>query len=123
MAFNPFVSFRKYQKFWMATILLVCMITFVLCTGVGGDLSERLLNLFRGHQGKVWATLDGRSIYSDDFEKLKIQRNMINDFMQESMKVAGVNQQKRMEGLLAKLDIRIQELIVQEQGKPAPNKK
>ena len=87
MAFNPFVSFRKYQKFWMATILLVCMITFVLCTGVGGDLSERLLNLFRGHQGKVWATLDGRSIYSDDFEKLKIQRNMINDFMQESMKV------------------------------------
>lgn len=43
--------------------------------------------------------------------------------MQESMKVAGVSQQKRMEGLLAKLDLRMQQLIDQEQNKPAPNKK
>src|SRR6516165_8699549 len=87
MAFNPFVSFRKYQKFWMATILLVCMITFVLCTGISGDLSDRLLRLFGGRHGKVWAKLDGRNIYQDDFDKLKTQRSMINDFMHEANKI------------------------------------
>ena len=35
MAFNPFTSFRKYQKFWMASLVLLSMITFVLCTGLG----------------------------------------------------------------------------------------
>jgi hypothetical protein len=39
--------------------------------------------------------------------------------MQESMKVAGASQQKRMEALLAKLEVRMQELISQEQDKPA----
>jgi hypothetical protein len=87
MAFNPFVSFRKYQKFWMATILLVCMVTFVLCTGVGGDLSDRLLRIFGGRHGKVYVKLNDRNLYYDDFEKLKIQRHMINDFMQESIKL------------------------------------
>ena len=33
MAFNPFVSFQKNQKFWMAAVLILCMVTFVLCTG------------------------------------------------------------------------------------------
>src|SRR5438045_3722901 len=41
MAFNPFASFQKNRKYWMAAVLLMCMITFVLCTGVGGDLIER----------------------------------------------------------------------------------
>src|SRR5437870_13379004 len=43
MPFNPFSRFRKYQKFWMATILLVCMVTFVLCTGLCGDLTQWIL--------------------------------------------------------------------------------
>jgi hypothetical protein len=43
--------------------------------------------------------------------------------IKESMEVAGTSQQKRMEALLAKLEIRIQQLIAQEQGKAAPEKK
>src|SRR5262249_9223707 len=61
MAFNPFTSFRKYQKFWMAAILLVCMATFVLCTGVGGDFGDRLLRLFSGG-GRGAARLYSRNI-------------------------------------------------------------
>ncbi len=43
--------------------------------------------------------------------------------MKESMQVAGASQQKRMEALLAKLEVRMQQLIAQEQNKTAPEKK
>src|SRR5205807_7468165 len=70
MAFNPFTSFRKYQKFWMATILLLCMITFVLCTGVGGDLSDRLIQLFARRHGSVVAKFDGYNVYRSEMDDL-----------------------------------------------------
>lgn len=87
MAFNPFTSFRKHQKVWMATVLLLCMVTFVLCTGVGGDLSERLLNFFRPRSGSVMAELDGRTIYSDDLQRIKDQRKMAEKFVRMAMEV------------------------------------
>jgi hypothetical protein len=96
MAFNPFASFRKYQKFWMATVLLLCMITFVLCTGVGGDLSQRLLDLFRPRQGKVFAKLDGRSIYEDEMIALKRQRDTADEFMKRATKTALSRAQARI---------------------------
>jgi hypothetical protein len=43
--------------------------------------------------------------------------------MQESMQVAGASQQRRMETLLAKLELRMQQLISQEEGKPTSDKK
>ncbi len=43
--------------------------------------------------------------------------------IKESMQVAGTNQQKRMEELLAKLEVRMHQLIEQEQSKPGPEKK
>jgi hypothetical protein len=96
MAFNPFSSFRKYQKFWMASVLLLCMITFVLCTGVGGDLSERLLNIFRPRQGRVYAKLDNRSIYGDEMEAMKRQRDIANEFMQRAIRTVLTRVDKRL---------------------------
>jgi hypothetical protein len=43
--------------------------------------------------------------------------------IRESMEAAGASQQKKMEKVLAKLDLRVQQLIEQEQGKEAPEKK
>jgi hypothetical protein len=84
MAFNPFVSFRKYQKFWMATLVLLSMVTFVLCTGLGqGGLEDRLLRLFGRSQGSPVAKLHGRDIYSQDLFDVKNQRNVANDFMRK----------------------------------------
>lgn len=86
MAFNPFSNFRKYRTFWMATILLLCMVTFVLCTGFGqGDLSDLLLRIFRS-RGSPWAKLDGSSVYSIEFHDLKDRRNVANDFMRTAGK-------------------------------------
>jgi hypothetical protein len=87
MAFNPFANFRKYQKIWMATILLVTMFTFVLCTGVGqGDLSDNLLRWFRS-RGDVYARIDNRKLYGSDFDDLKVRRNIAHEFMKEASKV------------------------------------
>jgi uncharacterized protein len=43
--------------------------------------------------------------------------------VRESMDAAGASQQKKMEKVLAKLDLRVQQLIEEEQGKEAPAKK
>lgn len=43
--------------------------------------------------------------------------------VRESMQAAGSSQQKKMEKVLAKLDLRVQQLIEQEQEKEAPAKK
>ncbi len=43
--------------------------------------------------------------------------------LKESMEVAGASQQKRMEALLAKLEVRMEQLIEQEKPKPASEKK
>lgn len=87
MAFNPFTSFRRHQKVWMATVLLLCMVTFVLCTGVGGDLSDRLLRWFAPRHGSALAELDGRNIYHEDLQRLKDQRKMAEKFVRMSMEV------------------------------------
>jgi hypothetical protein len=83
MAFNPLTNFQKYRKFWMASVLLICMVTFVLCTGVGGDLSDRLLRIFYP-RGSVMATINDRSYYSKDLENLKTQRDAADAFMRKA---------------------------------------
>jgi hypothetical protein len=82
MAFNPFTSFRKHQKVWMASILIVCMVTFVLCTGLGGgDLGSWLLNLFGGSRGNTIARFDGKNVTDQELSNLRVQRKLANEFM------------------------------------------
>ena len=109
MAFSPIVIFRKYQKFWMAGILLMCMITFVLCTGVGGDLSEYLLKLVSSRQGKEVARVNGRPVYDQEAKELQRQRKVANDFMFNFCKI-----------LVADADKTLQESV--EDGKKADDK-
>ncbi|MCI0681239.1 MAG: SurA N-terminal domain-containing protein [Gemmataceae bacterium] len=85
MAFNPFATFRKYQKIWMAGVLLICMLTFVLCTGVGGDLSDWILAGFRP-KGQVVLELDGRSVRMNELDDLKERRKTANEFMRKAAK-------------------------------------
>jgi hypothetical protein len=88
MAFNPFTSFRKYQKIWMPIILLLCMATFVLCSGSKGDFSEWLLGLFGRREGAAIAKVGGRSVYRKDLYDLKEQRNAVNEFMKRASEFA-----------------------------------
>ena len=45
MAFNPLANFQKYKKIWMASTILLCMVTFVLCSGFGGSGDQANENL------------------------------------------------------------------------------
>jgi hypothetical protein len=84
MAFNPFVSFRKYQKFWMASLVLLSMITFVLCAGIGGGGLEDMLSRLFGRKGQEVASLYGRSVTREQLYRLKLQRQVANEFMRKA---------------------------------------
>src|SRR6266513_1170857 len=88
MAFNPFTSFRKYQRFWMATILLLCMVTFVLCTGITGDLSDLLIRWFSSRKGTAVAKLNGYSVYRKDLEDTRTRRNLADLYMRQATRMA-----------------------------------
>jgi len=91
MAFNPFTSFRKYQKFWMASLVLVSMVTFVLCAGIGGGGFEDIWFKLVGRRGgTAMYRIDGRTVTDAQLHDLKDQRNIANSFMR---KAADINYQ------------------------------
>ena len=95
MAFNPLGTFHKNKRFWMAAILMICMVSFVFCTGMRGDMSERLPQMFGfGRGGTAVANLDGHSITRRDLEDLKAQRNLANDLMMRCADLAFKNLSK-----------------------------
>jgi hypothetical protein len=106
MAFNPLSSFRKYPKIWMAGVTLLCMVTFVLCTGVGGDFGDTILRFFRG-KGDDYVKVGGKRYNYTDIEDLKDQRNVANDFMR-TLSEMGMRQ----------IDKRVKSATPQEQKDP-----
>ena len=69
MAFNPLAGFAKYKRFWMASVLILVMITFVLCTGTRGGMDEFLLRIVR-FGGTPVVSIDGSTYYRQDFDVL-----------------------------------------------------
>jgi len=86
MAFNPLNTFHKNKRFWMAAILMVCMVTFVFCTG-RGDLGERLQNLL-GKRGAAMLKINGTNYSLEDMYKLRDQRKLANAYMTRSAEFA-----------------------------------
>jgi hypothetical protein len=99
MAFSLIHNFRKYQKFWMASILLLCMITFVLCTGVGGDLSDFLIKMFGTRRGTPVAQVNGYNVYLKELEDLRLRRNVADVFMRSATRLAIEGLEKRLKDL------------------------
>jgi hypothetical protein len=103
MAFNPFHSFRKHQKAWFAALTILCMLTFVLCTGVGGDAASFVLRFF-GSSGEPVARINGKKISTAQLGTLRLQRKVANDFMLQATARARYHQRL---ALLSKLDNKI----------------
>jgi hypothetical protein len=113
MAFNPFTSFRKYQKFWMATILLMSMVTFVLCTGVGGDLSDWLIRVFAPRSGQAVAEVYSSNVYRRDLEELRMRRNIADLFMRDASKLALKRVQETMKDSSKILESKRQQILME----------
>lgn len=85
MAFNPFSGFRKHQKIYMAGLILLSMIVFVLCSGIGTGGLEDIILRATHRRGNFVATVYGRAIYQDDLRDLREKRNLANDYMQRAL--------------------------------------
>jgi hypothetical protein len=84
MAFNPLRGFRKHQKTWFAALTIMCMVTFVLCSGIGAGQS--ILDSFGlfGSRSKseVVATLYGKDVYAREIQELRNQRRLANQYIE-----------------------------------------
>jgi hypothetical protein len=98
MAFHPLRTFQKNRKFWMASILLVCMVTFVLCTGfAGGDFGDWLLRLLGRNRGDEVTRINGHAVNTQDLHDLKTQRDLANDYMRKATRFVIAQLKMRIE--------------------------
>jgi hypothetical protein len=82
MAFHPFKHFRKHQKVYLAALTIMTMIIFVASFGRGdlfATLQSWMAVTFR-HGDKV-LTLYGKSIYTDELERLRQRRQLASEFL------------------------------------------
>src|ERR1051325_1066214 len=85
MAFNPFITFQKNRRFLMAAILMVCMVTFVFCTGGLADKmwEKKFIRgspaVTRYNDPTAWF-FTTQTITEQDLRELKIQRNFASEF-------------------------------------------
>ena len=98
MAFNPFAGFQKNKKFWMAAVLLLCMVTFIFCTGLKGDLADKILVLFSRNRGPTVVEVGSYRLTRFDLESLRSNRNMVNEYMRQCCEMTIAN----MQGILQK---------------------
>lgn len=79
MAFNPFSTFRKHKKVLFATLTIIVMFTFVLSSGLPGnlDLMNLLPQSISGRKTVVpVATLYGKKITYEELDKVRNQRRL-----------------------------------------------
>src|SRR5712692_10644470 len=91
MAFNPMRGFRKHQKAWFAGLTILCMVTFVMCSGIGaGSSILESLGLMIGarSRGDVVASLYGKESVARQIVDIRMQRRLANQYMDSITNVA-----------------------------------
>src|SRR6266849_5789092 len=92
MAFNPFHGFRKYRKVMFALLTIICMLVFIL-SGASGTFSELFTGEGRGSSLKVGSAF-GKTIYAQDLEFLRTQREVANIFILQALFRATLNTER-----------------------------
>jgi hypothetical protein len=82
MAFHPFKHFRKHQKVYLAGLTIMTMIIFVASFGAG-DLFTTLQRwlAISAYRGDKVLSLYGKTVRTDELEKLRWQRQMASEFL------------------------------------------
>jgi hypothetical protein len=88
MAFNPFHKFRKHQKVIFAALTILCMVTFVLCTGIG-DLGSMIQRWIVGsvRQTDMYELYDSQ-VGLRELAQLQREREIANLFMAQATSLA-----------------------------------
>ncbi|HEV2946999.1 MAG TPA: hypothetical protein VGX70_06465, partial [Gemmataceae bacterium] len=78
-------SFRRNQKAWLAGLTILCMVSFVMCSGIGAgsNLLESFGVRFGQSKGEVVATLYGKDILAREIQDLRNQRRLANLYLDQ----------------------------------------
>jgi hypothetical protein len=108
MAFHPFGTFRKHKKVIFAALTIICMFSFVLCSGVGRwDPVQQIAAWFGGKTRQtVVVKISGKEIDEKDVSELRRQRDLANKFILQSIQGAFESVRKDMSDkqVVARLD-------------------
>jgi hypothetical protein len=112
MAFNPFHHFRRYSKVVFAGLAILCMVTFVLSSGMGqGDLLTQLTDWASGgRRGDDLLTLYGKKFDGTEVRQIQVGRQLASEYMLIAIDRARQNVAARATEGFAKLDGRSREL-------------
>ncbi len=102
MAFNPLHALRKRQKSMMAALVLVCMVTFILSSGIGGggDFFDWLRATVTGSaRANEVATVYGNPIDDKEFLRLRNQRMLAHQYMALASQQAMMQVQEQLQKL------------------------
>lgn len=114
MALHPFHSFRKHQKVIFAGLTIVCMLTFVMSSGIAGvgDGLSWLQNMLTGKSRYPQvAKLFGKSIDVPEVVALREQRSLANSYMMQAVMAAYENIIRDVDKILPQLDPQVQDSI------------
>jgi hypothetical protein len=116
MAFNPFHRFRKHQKVVFAGLTIICMLTFVLTSGVsgGGDFFSELQRMIgvRSRAAEA-AGLFGKPVDRPELTRLREQRLLANRFMALSQEQAFRNILQDVERSVPDFDVSLKSQLQQ----------
>src|SRR3954465_5880960 len=93
MAFNPFHHFRRYSKVVFAGLAILCMVTFVLSSGMGrGDMLSQLTDwVGNGRRGTEVLTVYGKKFDGPHVRQIQVGRQMASEYMLASIERARHN--------------------------------
>jgi hypothetical protein len=112
MGFSPIRSFRKHTKYWMAGLILVSMVTFVLCTGAR-DFGTWLLGLFSRSPGEPVAEINGKKVSDREMAEVRQRRKLADDFMAAAFAQALSKEYKSLLGQFGKFHKSLVENAIQ----------
>jgi hypothetical protein len=126
MAFNPFHSFRKHSKKMFAVLAIVCMLTFVMSSGLGGK-SDFLTNppnwIPWSDRYPEAARIDGHKINTKQLQDVKLQRQMAEMYIRQAIFTVQKNVILEMERRLKDFDINKDAMLVRDLGEMVSAKK
>src|SRR6516164_308317 len=115
MAFNPFHHFRRYSKVVFAILAIICMLTFVMSSGMGrGDFFQQMTDWVtdRRHTPPL-ITLYGKEYDAQQVQQVQFRRQLASDYMEQAVGYAQMNLRERVINGLPKLDPDTQRTVQQ----------
>ncbi len=116
MAFHPFQSFRKHQRALFAGLTIVCMLSFVMSSGIAGvgdGFSWLQQKLMGTSKYPIAGQLFGKNVDVMELRNLNTQRSMANRYMSLAIMRSQENIFRDVQGIIGQLESQQQAQVFQ----------